>query len=92
MPELAAVAAADELAQGSLQAAERYLEVAERGQASVPLGDSVGDLGNVGASWWKIGWFAGRLPRVGEVGHSPEVVRCRFVPRSEQKSQSSLRG
>ena len=34
--ELAAVAAADELAQGSLEAAERYLEVAARGAASVP--------------------------------------------------------
>ena len=36
--ELAAVAAADELAQGSLEAAERYLGVAERGLASVPEG------------------------------------------------------
>jgi LuxR family transcriptional regulator, maltose regulon positive regulatory protein len=34
--ELAVVAAADELAQGSLEAAERYLAVAERGSASVP--------------------------------------------------------
>ena len=34
--ELAVVAAADELAQGSLEAAERYLEVAARGAASVP--------------------------------------------------------
>ena len=34
--ELAAVAAGDELAQGSLEAAERYLEVAARGAASVP--------------------------------------------------------
>src|SRR3984957_9662878 len=34
--ELAAVAAADELAQGSLEAAERYLGVAARGVASVP--------------------------------------------------------
>jgi len=34
--ELAAVAAADELARGSLRAAERYLGVAERGLASVP--------------------------------------------------------
>ena len=34
--ELAVVAAADELAQGSLEAAERYLEVADRGSASVP--------------------------------------------------------
>jgi LuxR family transcriptional regulator, maltose regulon positive regulatory protein len=34
--ELAAVAAADELAQGSLEAAERYLGLAERGSASVP--------------------------------------------------------
>jgi LuxR family transcriptional regulator, maltose regulon positive regulatory protein len=36
--ELAAVAAADELAQGSLRAAERYLEAAERGLSSVPPG------------------------------------------------------
>jgi len=36
--ELAVVAAADELAQGSLRAAERYLEVAECGSASVPPG------------------------------------------------------
>ncbi len=36
--ELAAVAAADELAGGSLEAAERYLGVAERGLASVPEG------------------------------------------------------
>jgi LuxR family maltose regulon positive regulatory protein len=35
--ELAAVTAADELARGSLKAAEWYLEVAERGAASVPL-------------------------------------------------------
>ena len=36
--ELAALAAADELAQGSLEAAERYLGLAERGSASVPAG------------------------------------------------------
>jgi LuxR family maltose regulon positive regulatory protein len=36
--ELAAVAAADELAQGSLETAERYLGLAERGSASVPGG------------------------------------------------------
>ena len=35
-PELAAVAAGDELAHGSLAAAERYLGLAERGSASVP--------------------------------------------------------
>ena len=34
--QLAAVAAADELAHGSLDAAERYLGLAERGSASVP--------------------------------------------------------
>jgi LuxR family transcriptional regulator, maltose regulon positive regulatory protein len=38
--ELAAVAAADELAQGSLEAAERYLGLAEDGSASVPTGRS----------------------------------------------------
>jgi LuxR family transcriptional regulator, maltose regulon positive regulatory protein len=36
--ELAAVAAADELAQGSLAVAERYLELAARGSASAPTG------------------------------------------------------
>jgi LuxR family transcriptional regulator, maltose regulon positive regulatory protein len=36
--ELAVVAAADELTQGSLRAAERYLEVAERWMVSVPSG------------------------------------------------------
>jgi LuxR family maltose regulon positive regulatory protein len=36
--ELAALVAADELARGSLEAAERYLGVAERGSASVPAG------------------------------------------------------
>jgi LuxR family maltose regulon positive regulatory protein len=36
--ELAAVAAGDELAQGSLEAAERYLRLAERASASVPEG------------------------------------------------------
>jgi LuxR family transcriptional regulator, maltose regulon positive regulatory protein len=36
--ELAALAAADELAQGSLDAAERYLGLAECGSASVPTG------------------------------------------------------
>jgi LuxR family transcriptional regulator, maltose regulon positive regulatory protein len=35
-PEFAALAAADELARGSLEAAERYLALAERGSASVP--------------------------------------------------------
>ena len=34
--ELAVVAAADELAQGTLEAAEQYLEIADRGSASVP--------------------------------------------------------
>jgi len=36
--ELAAVAAGDELARGSLEAAERYLGVAERASASLPTG------------------------------------------------------
>jgi len=36
--ELAAVAAADELARGSLKAAERYMGLAERGSALVPVG------------------------------------------------------
>jgi len=36
--ELAALTAGDELARGSLEAAERYLRLAERGSASVPAG------------------------------------------------------
>ncbi|HEV3293367.1 MAG TPA: hypothetical protein VG123_30685, partial [Streptosporangiaceae bacterium] len=36
--ELAALVASDELTQGSLEAAERYLRVAERGSPSVPAG------------------------------------------------------
>ena len=36
--ELAAVAAADELSQGSLEAAEHYLRLAEQGAASIPEG------------------------------------------------------
>jgi LuxR family transcriptional regulator, maltose regulon positive regulatory protein len=36
--ELAVLAAADELAQGSLETAERYLGLAERGSASMPAG------------------------------------------------------
>jgi len=36
--DLATLAAADEMVQGSLEAAERYLELAERGSASVPAG------------------------------------------------------
>ena len=43
--ELAVVAAADELAQGSLEAAERYLAVAERQPASGPAGR--GDYGRL---------------------------------------------
>jgi LuxR family transcriptional regulator, maltose regulon positive regulatory protein len=39
--ELAVVAAADELTQGSLRAAERYLQAAERGLVSVPSGRHV---------------------------------------------------
>jgi LuxR family transcriptional regulator, maltose regulon positive regulatory protein len=37
-PELAALIAADELAAGSREEAERFLELAERGSASVPAG------------------------------------------------------
>ena len=45
--ELAAVAAGDELARGSLEAAERYLDLAERASASVPDGRH----GQSGSAW-----------------------------------------
>jgi LuxR family maltose regulon positive regulatory protein len=62
--ELAAVAAADELAQGSLEAAERYLGLAERGSASVPAAQRGQALVLFGVVRLLLAWHQGNLPAV----------------------------
>jgi LuxR family maltose regulon positive regulatory protein len=70
--ELAAVAAADELAQGSLEAAERYLGLAERGleavfgSASVPAGRRGESLLLLGVVRLLLAWYRGDLPAEAE--------------------------
>jgi LuxR family maltose regulon positive regulatory protein len=67
--ELAAVAAADELAQGSLEAAERYLALAERGleaRASVPAGRRGESLLLLGVVRLLLAWYRGDLPAEAE--------------------------
>ena len=70
--ELAAVAAADELAQGSLEAAERYLALAERGleavfgSASVPSGRRGQAQILLGVVRLLLAWYRGDLPAEAE--------------------------
>ena len=64
--ELAAVAAADELARGSLEAAERYLGLAERGSASVPEGRRGQVLVLLGVVQLLLARRHGNLPAVAE--------------------------
>src|SRR5262249_51999201 len=64
--ELAAVAAAHELEQGSLEAAERYLGLAERGSASVPEGRRGQALVLLGVVRLLLAWYQGNLPAVPE--------------------------
>ena len=61
-PELAAVLAADELAGGSLEAAERYLRQAERGSASVPDDRSGQAQVLLGVVRVLMAWYQGNLP------------------------------
>jgi LuxR family maltose regulon positive regulatory protein len=64
--ELAAVAAANELAGGSLQAAERFLELAERGEASLPEGRREPAQVLLGLVRLLLAWYQGNLPAVVE--------------------------
>ena len=64
--ELAAVAAADELAHGSLEAAERYLALAERGSASVPGGRRGAGAADAGIVRLLLARQRGNLPAVAE--------------------------
>jgi LuxR family maltose regulon positive regulatory protein len=77
---LAAVAAADELAQGSVQAAERFVRLAERG--STPDGRAGQARVLLGVVRLLLAWYRGDLPavpeqaqRLGAAGETPDPAR-----------------
>jgi LuxR family transcriptional regulator, maltose regulon positive regulatory protein len=72
--ELAAVAAADELARGSLEAAERYLGVAERGSASVPEARRGQARVLLGVVRLLVARQRGNLPAVAEAAHQLQAL------------------
>ena len=80
--ELAAVAAADELARGSLEAAERYMGLAERGSASVPAARRAQAQVLLGVVRLLLARQRGNLPAVAEqalrlqaAAEAPEAAR-----------------
>ena len=80
--ELAALAAADELARGSLETAERYLGLAERGSASVPAGRRGQALVLFGIVRLLLAGQRGNLPAVAEeaqrlqaLGEAPDAAQ-----------------
>ena len=80
--ELAVVAAADELAQGSLDGAERYLRWAERESASVPparRGQAQRLLGGVRLL---VAWYQGDPPAVAD-----QAQRLQELPAAEPGTQ-----
>ena len=81
--ELAAVAAADELAQGSLEAAERYLELAERG--SVPEGRRGQAQVLLGVVRLQLARQRGNLPAVAE-----EARRLQALAEAPDAAQPGL--
>ena len=95
---LAALAAADELAQGSLKAAERFIELAERGSASAPP-DRSGQL-QVLLGVVRLGLARQRanLPAVAEearrlqaAAEAPEVVQYDVAPAARADLGEELR-
>jgi LuxR family maltose regulon positive regulatory protein len=86
--ELATVAAADELAQGSLEAAERYLRLAERGfegPASVPAGRRGQARLLLGVVRLLLARQRGNLPAVAE-----EARRLQALTEAPDAAQSGL--
>ncbi len=83
--ELAALAAADELAQGSLEAAERYLGLAARGSASVPAGRRGQVQVLLGVVRLLLARQRGNLPAVAE-----EAQRLQAVAEAPEAAQSGL--
>jgi LuxR family maltose regulon positive regulatory protein len=82
---LAAVAAADELAYGSLEAAERYLGLAERGTASVPDTRRAQTQLLLGIVRLLVVRQRGDLPKVAE-----EAVRLEALAETPGAAQRSL--
>jgi LuxR family maltose regulon positive regulatory protein len=64
--ELAAVAAGDQLLKGSADAAERYLELAERAQESVPADRREQAEVLLGVVRLLVAWYTGNLPAIPE--------------------------
>ena len=83
--ELAALAAADELARGSLEAAERYLGVAERGSASVPAGRRGQARVLLGVVRLSLARQRGDLPAVAE-----EARRLQAIAEAPDAAQPGL--
>jgi LuxR family transcriptional regulator, maltose regulon positive regulatory protein len=83
--ELAALAAADELAQGSLEAAERYLGLAARGSASVPAGRRGQVLVLLGVVRLLVARQRGNLPAVVE-----EAQQLQAVAEAPEAAQSGI--
>ena len=83
--ELAALVAADELARGSLEAAERYLGVAARGSASVPAGRHGQVQVLLGIVRLLLARQRGNLPAVAE-----EARRLQAVAEAPEAAQPGL--
>jgi LuxR family maltose regulon positive regulatory protein len=83
--ELAAVAAADELAQGSLEAAERYLGLAEQGLASVREGRRGQAQVLLGVVRLLLARQRGNLPTV-----TKEAQRLQVLAEASEVMQTSL--
>ncbi len=87
--ELAAVAAADAVAQGSLKVAERYLLLAEHGSASVPATRRGQARALLGAARLLLAWFAGDLPTVIQQVHPLQVLSQ--APEAPPSGREELR-
>jgi LuxR family transcriptional regulator, maltose regulon positive regulatory protein len=83
--ELAAVAAADELTQGSLEAAERYLTLAEHGLASVPAVRRGQALALLSVVRLLVAWHEGDLRAVEQ-----QAQRLQALPEALEAAQPSL--
>jgi LuxR family transcriptional regulator, maltose regulon positive regulatory protein len=83
--ELSTVAAADQLAWGSLEAAERYVTLAERGLASVPAGQHAQAQVRLGVVRLLLARQRGNLPAVAE-----EARRLRALAEASDAAQPGL--
>ncbi len=91
--ELATVAAANAVAQGSLRAAERFLLLAEHESAMVPASRRDQALALFGVARVLVAWFEGDLPvviqqadRLQDLSETPEVL----LPRLEEMRALAL--